>query len=90
MDDRTGARLEAEEPDEPGPAEIHEWVGIYTKLIEFTRAMLQRTREELGRHAGPARRHLESTNVRIMQEELEAFERRRSVLQSRARQARSD
>lgn len=85
MQRRTGEDLEAEEPATPTPTEIGEWVAIYTKLIDFTRTMLQRTREELGEHTGPGRRHLETTNVRIMEEELEAFDRRRSLLQERMR-----
>ncbi len=83
MEQRTGAELEAEEPADPTPSEAGEWVEIYTKLIDFTNEMLERTREELARHRGPGRRHLETTNVRIMKEELDVFERRRSVLVQR-------
>ena len=80
MERRTGEELEAEEPAHPSPRQAREWVGIYTKLIDFTKEMLQRTRDELARHEGPGRRHLETTNVRIMEEELDVFEKRRSVL----------
>lgn len=83
MERRTGADLEAEEPADPTRGEAGEWVEIYTKLIDFTNEMLQRTREELARHQGPGRRHLETTNVRIMEEELDVFERRRAILVER-------
>lgn len=85
MERRTGEGLEAEEPTEPTSDEITEWVAIYTKLIDFTDDMLRRTRTEHGEHKAPGRRHLETTNIRIMEEELEVFERRRSFLQRRRR-----
>jgi hypothetical protein len=83
---RTGADLESEEPSNPSLADSEHWLGLYTRLIEFTRGMLEQTRAVEATMPAPARRHLESTNVRILVEELEVFERRRQVWAERVRE----
>ena len=72
----TGQDLVEEEPAEPSDAERSLWIGIYEKLIEFTEEMLELTRQRLPEFPGPAQRHLQSTNVRVMEEELAVFRKR--------------
>jgi hypothetical protein len=81
----TGHDLVEEEPASPNGAELQHWVGIYERLIEFTVEMLDRTRQRMSDFPAPARRHLESTNVRIMEEELEVFRERLARLRDRHR-----
>jgi hypothetical protein len=81
----TGRDLIGEEPSSPNGAELRHWVGIYERLIEFTEEMLDRTRQRMGDLPGPAQRHLQSTNVRIMEEELEVFRARLAHLRDRHR-----
>jgi hypothetical protein len=79
----TGQDLIAEEPASPDGAELRHWIGIYERLIEFTDEMLDRTRERMADLPGPAQRHLQSTNVRIMEEELAVFKERLARLRGR-------
>jgi hypothetical protein len=81
----TGQDLIEEEPPSPNGAELHHWVGIYQRLIEFTEEMLDRTRQRMLDLPAPAQRHLQSTNVRIMEEELEIFRERLAGLRDRYR-----
>jgi hypothetical protein len=79
----TGHDLVKEEPASPDGAELHHWIGIYDRLIEFTDEMLERTRQRMADLPGPAQRHLQSTNVRIMEEELAVFRERLARLHRR-------
>jgi hypothetical protein len=81
----TGKNLIGEEPASPNGAELRHWVSIYERLIEFTEEMLDRTRQRMSDLPAPAQRHLQSTNVRIMEEELEVFRARLARLRDRHR-----
>lgn len=80
--ERTGAGLVGEEPRHPSPHDRLEWIAIYTDLIEFTEHILRETLAKLSVAAPPAARHLESTNVRVLREELAVFHRRRAALEA--------
>src|SRR5260370_34109580 len=69
MDPETGAALEGEEPRDASARDVEYWLSIYDVLLTFTEDMLQRTREFMREAPMPARRHLEITNVRIMERE---------------------
>ncbi|TMC49431.1 MAG: hypothetical protein E6J14_07970 [Chloroflexi bacterium] len=76
MDLETGAALEGEEPRDATARDVEYWLSIYDGLLSFTEEMLQRTRDFMREAPMPARRHLETTNVRIMEEELAQFRAR--------------
>jgi hypothetical protein len=80
-----GEALEHEEPDEPSLVDVERWMTIYSDLIVFTREMLDRTNRFRATVPSPAQRHLGSTNIRIMEEELAAFGERLALWQERAR-----
>jgi hypothetical protein len=79
----TGQDLVEEEPASPNGAELRHWIGIYERLIEFTEEMLDRTWQRMSDLPSPAQRHLQSTNVRIMEEELAVFKERLARLRAR-------
>jgi hypothetical protein len=83
---RVGVDLEREEPRDPSLDDVDFWLAIYRELILFTEEMLARTRERMVHLPGPAQRHLERTNVGIMEEELKAFCERTTVLNRRREQ----
>ena len=72
----TGAALEGEEPRDASARDVEYWLSIYDGLLTFTEEMLQRTRDFMREAPMPSRRHLETTNVRIMEEELAQFRTR--------------
>jgi hypothetical protein len=88
-DRRVGVDLEREEPREPSLDDVAYWLAIYDELILFTEEMLALTRKRMAQLPGPAQRHLERTNVDIMEEELSTFRERTAVLTSRRDQLRS-
>jgi hypothetical protein len=88
MDPETGAALEGEEPRDASARDVEYWLSIYDGLLTFTEDMLQRTREFMRAAPMPARRHLETTNVRIMEEELAQFRTRLDYWRQRREEAR--
>jgi hypothetical protein len=81
-----GAGLNREEPTNPSGVDADFWLAIYTDLIPFTEEMLALTLERMVHLPGPAQRHLESTNVGIMEEELTMFRGRKAALEHRRQQ----
>jgi hypothetical protein len=75
--------LESEEPADPSGEDATAWLMLYEGLIDFTERSLEDTRQFMDAIPEPGRRHLQRTNVRIMEEELENFRRRRDFWRAR-------
>lgn len=67
------------EPTDPTRGDAEYWFDVYTRLLDLTESMLERTREYLAELPEPARRHVERVNIRVMEEEIDGFVRRRDV-----------
>lgn len=81
---RAGEQLSGQEPENPSPEDVADWLSMYERLIEFTEAELERTRAFLAELHGPPRDHVVNTNVRIMEEELATFRERLAAWRARA------
>ncbi len=64
------------EPGQPTQAEVGEWVGLYTKLVDMLERQLDETREFAGSVPAAMRQYLQTDNERILTEELEVFRSR--------------
>ena len=87
-EERDVERIVHEEPAYPSLDDAQKWLTLYTQLLEFTEATLDRTYQFLETVAEPARRHLQRNNVAIMEEEIRTFRERREHWQRIAQELR--
>lgn len=79
-----GEALLREEPTEYDTVEaVDYWLRVYGQLITLTEDALRLTAERVSHLEGPGRRHVYSTNLRLLQEELGLFRERQEDLRRR-------
>lgn len=73
------------EPTFPSASEVAEWLRLYTGLTELLERQLDETRQFAERAPDAMRRYLDGENIKILTEELGAFQARLAIWGERGR-----
>lgn len=80
-----GRLMPGEDPTTVFPEDIEHWLGVYQELLAFKRDLLNRTKESVGKMDGLASDEIASTDLVVLQGELERLQARLDFWESRRR-----
>ena len=72
-----GQRLDGEDPKTRNPDQARHWAGVYGRLIEFKRELLERTYRFTEESEAEVARAMRETDIVLLEAELTRFEQRR-------------